>query len=60
MADADGGMLKPKRSRAWGQALWAAGEREEARAKLRAAARMDLSAPDRARLRRIWAVAGRA
>jgi hypothetical protein len=45
----------------WGKALWRSGEREEARAKLRAAARMDLSTTDRARLRRIWAAAnGRA
>lgn len=45
----------------WGRALWRAGEREAARAKFRAAAGMDLSAADRARLRRIWVAAnGRA
>jgi tetratricopeptide (TPR) repeat protein len=45
----------------WGKALWRAGERDEARAKFRAAAGMDLSAADRARLKRIWAAAkGRA
>lgn len=42
---------------AWGQALWRAGEREAARARFRAAAGMDLSAADRARLRRIRAAA---
>ena len=42
----------------WGRALLQAGQRDEGRAKLRAAAEMDLTEPDRARLRRLWRVAG--
>lgn len=41
----------------WAKALWRSGDRDEARAKFRAAARMDLSDADRARLKRISALA---
>lgn len=41
----------------WGKALLQAGQREEARAKLRAAAGMDLTAQERARLQGIWRAA---
>lgn len=45
----------------WGLALWRLNRREEARAKFRAAAGMDLGVADRARLKRIWTAAnGRA
>jgi tetratricopeptide (TPR) repeat protein len=40
----------------WGRALWYAGRRDEAREKLAAAERMDLSRADRARLERIAAL----
>lgn len=44
----------------WAAALWAAGDRRAAREKLGMAAGMDLSAGDRARLRRMWKAASAA
>ena len=41
----------------WGVALWALSKRNEARAKLGAARRMDLTSPDRARLERLMRAA---
>jgi tetratricopeptide (TPR) repeat protein len=42
----------------WARVLWAAGRRDEARDRLRAAGAMDLSPADRERLRRMAAAAG--
>lgn len=39
---------------AWGAALWRINSRDEARAKMRSAATMDLTPADRQRLRRAW------
>ncbi|HAL08152.1 MAG TPA: hypothetical protein DCP26_12530 [Brevundimonas sp.] len=42
----------------WSRSLMSLGRRDDARAKLRAAAGMDLSPADRARLQRLWEAAG--